>query len=129
MISGFDPGALLARSYGLARGPRVCLRLARSRDLDGVRGLFERQGLQPCELELERLVRADPRRRLVICATALIGSAETVVGVGVIGLDPAAAGTGPELVLVDEQLTEGLQELLTDALVGRADVLARGRAA
>ncbi len=131
MISGFDPGALLARSYVLPRGPRVCLRLVRARDREGVRRLFERQGLDPDELELARLTRVDPRRRLVICATALIGSAETVVGIGAIGLldgeRARAAEAGPELVLVDEHATEGLRELLSEALVGRAQALTHGR--
>jgi len=137
MISGFDPGALLARSYVLPRGPRVCLRLVRARDREGVRRLFERQGLDPDELELARLTRVDPRRRLVICATALIGSAETVVGIGAIGLldgeraraaeVEAEAEAGPELVLVDEHATEGLRELLSEALVGRAQALTHGR--
>jgi len=135
MISGFDPGALLARSYVLPRGPRVCLRLVRARDREGVRRLFERQGLDPDELELARLTRVDPRRRLVICATALIGSAETVVGIGAIGLldgeraraAEAEAEAGPELVLVDEHATEGLRELLSEALVGRAQALTHGR--
>jgi len=99
---------LLARSYVLRRGPRVCLRLVRARDLDGVRRLFERQGLAPSQLELARLTRADPRRRLVICASALIGSAETVVGIGAIDLGDGgarAAEAEPERVLVDEHAT------------------------
>jgi hypothetical protein len=128
MIVGFDPGALLARSYVLPRGPRVCLRLARSRDLAGLRQLFERQEAEADELELIRLTRADPRRRLVICATALVGGSETVVGVGAIQLGGGETGDQPELVLVDEPLTEGLGELLSDALVGRARALTRARA-
>ncbi len=130
MIStNFDPGALLARSYVLTRGPRVCLRLSRSRDRDGLRRLFERQRRAPDELELARLTRFDPRRRLVICATALIGSAETVVGVGAIELADGNLGdaSGPELVVVDEAATEGLGELLSEALLGRAQALERGR--
>ena len=126
--SGFDPGALLARSYALGRGPRVCLRLARPRDGVGVARLFWSHGLEPDELEVARLVRFDPRHRISICATALIDSAETVVGVGAIDLDHVP--TGPSLfVLVDALGTGGLQELLADALLGRAQVLTRGRAA
>jgi hypothetical protein len=128
VTSSFDPGALLARSYALPRGPRVCLRLARVRDLRNLSRLLRRQRLNPDELELARLVHFDPRERLVICATALIGSAETVVGVGVIELtgDPA---TVPSLVVVDDVITYGLAELLSDALIGRARALARARAA
>lgn len=128
MSYSFDPGALLARSYGLLRGPRVCLRLARIRDLAGLEELFAAHGLTPDKLELGRLVRFDPRTQLVICATALIGAAETVVGVGAIDLDggPDAA---PDLVLVDERITEGLEQLLAQALLGRARALARAQAA
>ena len=68
----------------------------------------------------------------MICATALIGSAETVVGIGAIDLGDGegarAAEAEPERVLVDEHATDGLHELLSEALVGRAQALARGRA-
>jgi hypothetical protein len=126
--SGFDPGALLARSYSLPRGPRVCLRLARPRDAAGIADLYWSHGHEPDELELARLVRFDPRRRIVIAATALLDSVERVVGVGAIDLDDGSTDS-PSFVLVDEHLTEGLEQLLSDALVGRAGVLTRGRAA
>jgi len=128
MTADFDPGALLARSYPLARGPRVRLRLARLRDQEGVARLFASHGLEPDQLELSRLVRFDPHHRLVIAATALIGSAETLVGIGSIELADGPGG-GPAFVLVDEVATEGLEDLLADALFGRADALVRGRAA
>lgn len=128
MIYGFDPGALLAHSYVLPRGPRVCLRLARVRDLPSVAQLLQSQGIEPDELELVRLMRSDPRRRLVICATALIGSAETVAGIGAIELDGGSDPT-PSLLLVDDHVTDGLAQLLCDALVGRARALVRARAA
>jgi hypothetical protein len=126
--SGFDPGALLARYYALSRGPRVCLRLARPRDSGGIARLYWSHGLEPDELELARLVRFDPRQRISICATALIDSVETIVGVGAIDLNHGP-GVRPALVLVDERATEGLEELLTEALLGRAQALARSRAA
>ena len=130
MTEGFDPGALLARSYTLPRGPRVCLRLARTRDAGGIADLLwsHGHGQQPDELELARLVRFDPRRQIVIVATALVDSRETVVGVGAIELDQGPRLL-PSFVLADEHLTEGLSELLTAALVGRAQLLARDRAA
>ena len=135
MFSAFDPGALLARYYVLPRGPRVCLRLARIRDMPGIQELFARHGLAPDELELARLVRADPRRQIVICATALVNGAETIVGVGAIDLE-RTPGREPEpmsdqepmLLLVDDRLTDGLEELLADALMGRAQALSRARA-
>lgn len=123
MTSAFDPGALLARYYELPRGPRVCLRLARVRDLTGIEDMLHRQGLTVTGLELARLLRSHPRERVVICAAALIGSAETIVGIGVIELDGDAPS--PTWVVADGEATEGLEELLEDALVGRARALAR----
>jgi hypothetical protein len=128
MELGFDPGALLARSYALPRGPRVCLRLARIRDAPAIRALCERRGIEPDELELARLVRFDPRHRIVICATALIGLAETVVGIGAIELS-AGHPREPDVLVVDREATDGLDELLADALVGRANAIGRARAA
>jgi hypothetical protein len=107
----------------------VCLRLARVRDLAGIEDLMRRQGLTVTGLELARLLRSPPRQRMVICATALIGSAETVVGVGAIELGGDASAPEPTWVVADEAATDGLQELLHEALVGRARALARTRAA
>ena len=134
MRSSFDPGALLARSYQLTRGPRVCLRLARVRDLAGIEDLLHRQGMTVTGLELARLVRSDPRQRIVLCATALLHSAETIVGVGSMELahgDLADSPTAqaPSWVVVDEAATDGLEGLLHEALVGRAQALVASRAA
>jgi hypothetical protein len=128
MVERLDPGALLARYYTLSRGPRVCLRLVRSRDADGIQRLCERAGITLGELELARLVNFDPGTRIVLCATALIDSAETVVGVGVLelGVDSELV---PRLVVADEERTDGLAGLLRDALVGHAALLVRARAA
>lgn len=117
----------MARHFSLPRGLRVRLRLARVRDREGVRRLCERRGIEPGELELARLVHFEPRRRVVICATALIGSAETVVGIGSVELE---AGDEPEpFVLVVDERAEGLGPLLADALLGRAQALLRSRVA
>ena len=123
-----DPGALLARYYSLPRGPRVCLRLVRRRDADGIRRLCERAGITLGELELARLVKFDLGTRMVLCATALIDSAETVLGVGMIelGVDRELV---PRLVVADAELTDGLAALLRDALVGHASRLVLARAA
>jgi len=126
MSPAHDPGALLARYYSLPSGPRVRLRLVRSRDRDGIRQLFAAQGHVADELELARLVAFDVPRRLVLVATALIDTTEKVVGVGAIELGEAS---GPALVLVDEALADGLRPLLSDALIGHAGALARARAA
>jgi hypothetical protein len=55
--------------------------------------------------------------QLVLCATALIDATETIVGIGAIELDRPGE---PKLVVVDEDATEGLAELLSDALVAHA---------
>jgi hypothetical protein len=126
MDAGFDPGALMGRSFPLARGPRVCLRLARARDLPSITALFERCGILADELELARLVRVDPYERIVICATALVGSTEEIFGIGAIDVN-AQAEIEPGAVVVDARTTEGLDRLLASALVGRAQALARAR--
>jgi hypothetical protein len=113
-------GALLAQYHPLARGPRVCLRLARRRDLSAIADLYARQGIAAHQLSLARLVSFDLLSMLVLCATALIDSRETVLGVGAIEL---ARPTEPTLIVVDEVETEGLRGLLSDALVGHATAI------
>ena len=125
MIEAFDPGALLSRTYMLPRGPRVRLRLARPSDAPAIRALAAEHGIEPGSLALERLIRFDPRR-VVICATALIGAGEVLVGFGAIELQP---GSQPEPVLADERVADGLGGLLTAALSGRAEAMMRRRAA
>jgi hypothetical protein len=127
MAADFDPGALMARWYALPGGLRVCLRIPRVRDRERIRRLVQAHGPASTELELARLGHFDPRRQLVICAAALLGSAETVVGVGVIDLRGGGADE-PSMIVVDE-LAQGLEPLLRDALVGRARALGRARAA
>ena len=122
MAQPVDTGALLARSFALPYGPRVRLRLARRSDLPAIRGLLERRGVPASELSLDRLVRYDPWRRVVMCASALVGGTETIVGIGAIEL---AHGAEPDTLVVDERLTEGLGELLGAALVRRAQTHAR----
>lgn len=117
MAAHHNAGALLARYHPLPRGPRVCLRLARRRDLAAIADLYARQGIPVHQLSLARLVSFDLSSRLVLCATALIDSRETVVGVGAVELDRP---TEPTLVVVDEHHTEGLFELLRGALVSHA---------
>lgn len=117
MTEPIDVGALLSRTYELPAGPRVRLRYARRSDLPGLRRLLEARGVEPSELALARLVNYDPRRRAVICASTHFGGTEIVVGVGAIDLE---AGGEPDTLVVDESLTQGLTELLTAALAGRA---------
>jgi hypothetical protein len=121
----FDPGALLSRRYTLARGPRVRLRLARPGDEPSIRALAAEHGIEPDSLQIGHLLRFDPGR-VVICATALVGAGEILVGWGAISLE---LGAEPEPLLVDERLTDGLAELLSAALSGRAAAITRFRAA
>jgi hypothetical protein len=98
----------------------VCLRLARRRDLPALEDLYARQGIAAHQLSLARLVSFDLLSMLVLCATALIDSRETMLGVGAIEL---GRPTEPTLVIVDEQQTDGLGELLSDALVAHATAI------
>ncbi len=101
------------------------LRLAQIRDASAVAHLLAEGGLNATDLDVARLLRADPRRRVTICATALLGGTETVVGVGSseVGLPE------PDVLAVDAELTDGLEEMLTDAVQRRAEVIAGRRAA
>ena len=122
MPDPIDTGALLSRSYPLPYGPRVRLRLARRSDVPGIRALLAQRGVPASELSLDRLVRYDPHRRAVICATAPLGGTESIVGVGAIDMAPDAE---PDTIVVDERLTDGLAELLAAALLQRADAHTR----
>ena len=113
----------MTRSHELTRGPRVRLRLARSGDRAAIRGLLDRVGGLASEFESARLVRADPRQRIVICATGLVQGSETLVGVGEIELHGDPCDPRPR-TYVDSELTDGLDELLANALIGRARALA-----
>ena len=125
---------LLGGSYRLGDDFRVRLRMARSSDLIPIRELLERtwaersRGRGAGEPELTSLVQFDPRRRCVICATALIDSAETLVGVGSIDLDGQTAAE-PDTLLIAEQHAEEIGALLVRALRVRAAHAARARAA
>jgi hypothetical protein len=118
---------LLGRSHELGDGFRVRLRMARSSDLMPIRGLLERRRVAG-EVELGPLIQFDPRRRCVICATALIDSAETLVGVGSIDLagdrDPE-----PDTLLVAGEHADAVASLLTQELTARAAYSSQARAA
>jgi hypothetical protein len=59
----------------------------------------------------------------VICACGLIEASETLLGVGEIELHGDPCDPRPR-TYVDTELTDGLDELLADALIGRARALA-----
>ena len=127
MPAPLEYAPLLGDSYLLEYGCRVRMRKARSSDLMSIRDLLAR--LRSGDgVELESLVQFDPRRRCVICATALIDSAETLVGVGAIDLE----GDGlpePDTLLVTDQHAEQIAELLVGALTMRAAHAGQTRAA
>ena len=125
MAERFDPGALLGSSFALGAGARVRLRLARGSDAALIRSLVARAGTLPEEIEFARLVHFDPRRRVVICATALIDGAETLVGVGARDLD----GDEPEVIIVDANHADALSSLLGAALAARVTATGASRAA
>jgi hypothetical protein len=120
----FDPGAMLSRTYALPNGPRVRLRLPQASDAPNIRLLSDGT---LSDLELSRLIRHDPRQRLVICATTFVAGREAVVGIGAIGLD--GEQHEPELLHADSAAGERLPELIRKALVGRARAMGKLRAA
>jgi GNAT superfamily N-acetyltransferase len=115
-----DPGALLATTHE-AGELRVRLRLARPSDALAVREFLE--AVSPEETVPSGLVRTftfvDPRKRLVVAASAAIGGRNRVVGLA----DVAFSGTGvAELgVVVDERMrNRGVGKLLTEAVASLA---------
>jgi hypothetical protein len=146
MAPSFVPGPLLGQTFPLTDTVRVRLRLAHFNDRRAIAGLLARHGQdllareggEPVESRwvADRLVQFDPRRRYVLCACALIDSSERLVGVGAIDLEGEDTGE-PDLIVVDSELgespdpllTEALTGLLWGALVGAAQAAARSRAA
>lgn len=102
------------------------LRLARFSDVAAIRSLNSRHGVSP-GLRAERLVQFDPRRRYVVCATALIDSTEQLVGVGAIDLD-AQAAEEPHLLISDPRAGDAVGQLLWRCLLD-ARAAAQSRAA
>jgi hypothetical protein len=128
MAYSFDPGALMSQVYPLPDGQRVRLRIVQRRDEQQIRAIFAQVGSEPEDFEVMRLLRSDPRRRAVICATALVGTTETVVGLGAIELG-GRADAEPDVLIADMRVGEGLDELLRGALRGHASAITRARTA
>lgn len=112
---------LLDRFHTLPSGLQVRLRLTRSSDRRAISALLERTG---AAIEPLGLIRFDPRRQAVLCATALLDGRETVLGVG--SIESGAAR--PDVVIADDRADE-VRELLIGALTERASVLRSPRAA
>ena len=138
MASSFTRGPLLGQTFPLGEGVDVRLRLAHFSDWPAIAKLMTHPSTeiaQPAP-EARRLVQFDPRRCYVVCASALIGSTERLVGVGAIGMTADRVGE-PDVMIVDPELgeatdpqvSEALTGLLWGALVGAAQGAARARAA
>ncbi len=122
MVQSFDPGALAGHSFALPRGPRVRLRLAQVRDVGAVTELL---GGDLSAVEVARIIKENPRRQIAVCATALIDLRETVVGFA----SMEVGGPHPAILAVDEALTDGLAELMTEALGNRSRAITERQAA
>jgi hypothetical protein len=92
--------------HDLPSGARVRLRLPVRSDAAGLRELVGAE-------EAEALLRFDPRRRSVLCATDFEG----VAGVGAIDLEP---GASPDVLVAGDRHGEALEALIADVLVNRA---------
>jgi hypothetical protein len=119
----------MGRSFPLSTGVRVRLRFARPADKAGVAALMADLGRDVSGERIDELVRFDPRRRLVICGTALIDQVERVVAIGTIELVAAGDALPEPRVLADVRVGDGLAELVSGALVGRARGIAARRVA
>ena len=118
---------VLERIHRLPDGLPVRLRLARAGDQRLLELLLERLGVEASPLEVRRVLRYDPRRRVVVCASALIGKTETLVGLGAVDLtDPDAE---PDTLVFDRRLAPELGTLLRDGLRGRLSSRTRDSAA
>lgn len=127
MAESFGTSVFLGHLDELGDGSRVRLRLARGSDLPHIRELLRREGLVLDPAALARLVHFDPRRRYVVCATGLVDSTETLLGIGAIAFE--ADRPEPDLVIVVERYRDELSPLLTRALVAAAGAMRRPRAA
>src|SRR4051794_27435681 len=103
-----DPGALLATSYELDDGSRIRLRLARPSDVPLVRDFFGDEG---SDALVRRFTFYDPRERVVLAATRLVGNHEQVVALG-----DAAFDDLPEVVVDGELESSALGDLMADAV-------------
>jgi hypothetical protein len=114
-----DNTILFGRTYTLADGVQVRFRLAGPGDHLGVAALVGAEGAELDQLEVVRLLRTDPRRQAMVCATALLGARETVLGFAAAPLIDGTLAGESSLVISDQQLGNELRELLVHALTTR----------
>jgi hypothetical protein len=115
MAHALDP-TIFSRTHRLEDGLRVRLRLARPGDQGPLVALLSRLGFAPSEAALLDLVRFDPQRREVVCATALIGGRERILGFGALELEPRA---GSATVVADPAHAPEVNRLLRRAINSR----------
>jgi hypothetical protein len=121
MPTSFESGALLGHVYTLADGSCVRLRLSRSSDFAAIRGLLAEAGSDAPDLEAASLVHFDPRRRYVVCATGLVNSTETLLGLGSIELDARE----PDLLVLADPSQGEVRSRLESVLVAAAGAPSR----
>lgn len=109
---------LLDTHITLPSGDRVRLRLPQGRETRGVGALLLRLGLNPDDVDVRRLLRFDPRRRAVVCATLWTAEGEVLVGVG--GLTYLDGHV--DLLVTDEELAPGLAEALHGVLTAAPSI-------
>lgn len=122
-----DPGAMLSTAHELDSGVCVRLRLTRPSDADRVREFLEgvssetrkRRFLTPMPEVPDATVRHftfyDPRERMAVGATALLGGTEAIVGLA--DMVPLATGLAEIGVIVtDAHQGRGIGQLLSEAV-------------
>jgi GNAT superfamily N-acetyltransferase len=127
-LDGFvDPGAMLGRAHQLPSGLTVRLRLARPSDAQAVRDFLERQSPETLarrfftamprvsDATVRHFTFYDPRKTLIVAATALIDGVERIVGLA----DVALLATGLAeigLLVDDEHQGQGVGRMLSEAI-------------
>ena len=102
----------LDATTSLPDGTRVRLRLPHAADRSELHALHARLGVEADELDVARVLRFDPRRRAVVCASAWTDRGPVLVGYGAI----AHGEADPDVLVADEAQAPGLTGLLGDVL-------------
>lgn len=103
-----------ANRVTLQDGTSVRLRLPHASDRPAVHALHARLGVEAEDLAIVRAMQFDPRTRTVVCASAWLGTTETLVGYAA-----ADHGADPDLLVVDEASAPGITKLLLGALAAQ----------
>ena len=104
---------LLTSSHRLENGLSVRVRFPHRRDRAAVADFHRRLGL-PCEeLDLQRLLSFDLRRRRTVVAVARVQGVEMLVGIATTTHD---GDPTPDALVADEDVAPGVSTLLLEAL-------------